>query len=307
MESDRKKVWTIPRVQGAVKAVFLAQGVRERKDEFDVELRYRDLKSSLSISEGPVSDRTLSRALAGLVESGHVKKSGTGKKTRYRIKIPRSDLIAAYAKSDGTSIAIASRIGAVGQLDGGWAFYGVPEPLANRLRPALRSEAELFRQRVSEVVGRFADGVIRKIVQQAGGRLPRRAIKEGAEGLQQVLQRSVVMSMIYFGGGRFWDWIEQTHPGALKLVRKLGGIETITPGGEVSVEQLTKALAFLTGFSEEEIRPRIEREARVIARHAQAANRLLDALPPSKRERARRELAYLSPLGGALTAVVHHL
>src|SRR5271156_2300279 len=98
MVSNRKKVWTIPRLQGAIKAAFLARAFQERKDEYDVELRYRDLKAAISVSEGAVSDRTLSRALFGLVSTGHLKKSGTGKKTRYRLFIPRSDLITAFAK-----------------------------------------------------------------------------------------------------------------------------------------------------------------------------------------------------------------
>jgi hypothetical protein len=308
MEGNRKKIWTIPRLQGAIKAAFLARALEERRDEFGIELRYRDLKSQLSITEGPVSDRTLSRALSGLVATGHLKKGGMGKKTRYRVFIPRADLIAAYAKSDGTSITVGSNIGAVGRIDEGWAFYGIPEPLTNRLRPILRREASAFRERVSGVLDEFAEGVIHKIVLQARGRLPRREIQSGEEGLWQVLQRSTLFAMLSFGGSRFWDWIEQTHPGALRLVRKRIGLDTAQPAGrDVPLNDLVRVWTFLTGIPEEKLRLGIEKESKAFGRHVEAANRLLQALPPAKRKKAVTELGNLSPLGGALTAVVHHL
>jgi hypothetical protein len=308
MESNRKKVWTIPRLQGAIKAAFLARAVQERKEEFEIELRYRDLKSLLSVTEGAVSDRSLSRALAGLVASGHLKKQGTGKKTRYRIFIPRPDRIGAYAKSDGTSIAVGAKIGAVGRIDEGWAFYGVPESLANRLRPVLRQEANLFRDRVSDALDDFAGHVIHKIIVQARGRLPRRAIRAGEEGLWQVLQQSTLLAMLSFGGSRFWDWIDQTHPGALQFVRKNLGLEQVgTAGHPGSVDDLVRVWTLLTGIPEAKLRLGIERETKAFGRHVEAANRLLQALPPSKREKAAKELGDLSPLGGALSAVVHHL
>ena len=310
LESNRKKIWTIPRLQGAVKAAFLARALQERRDELDLELRYRDLKSSVSLTEGSVSDSTLSRALTGLVATGHLTKQGTGKTTRYRVRIPRSDLIAAYAKSDGTSIAVGAGIGAVGRIDEGWAFYGIPEPLANRLRPILRREASAFREKVSTVLDNFAAGVIHKIVSQAPGGLSRREIQAGEEGLWQIVQHSALIAMVYFGGSRFWDWIEQTHPGALNLVRRSIGLDSVgvpPTGSEIPVNEFIKVWTFLTGLPEEKLRPAIGREAKALSRHVAAANRLLQALPPSRRDKAQKELGNLAPLGGALTAVIHHL
>lgn len=308
MESNRKKVWTIPRLQGAVKAAFLVRALQEKKDEFDIELRYRDLKSLVAFTEGSVSDRTLSRALSGLVVSGHLRKQGSGKKIRYRIRIPRADLIAAYARSDGTSISVGASIGAVGRLDEGWSYYGVPEPLANRLRPMLRREAGYFRERVSKALDEFADGVIHKIVVQARGRLSKRDLAAGEEGLWQILQKSTLFAMLTFGGGRFWTWIEQTHPGALQLFRMSIGLDRAPPAGhEVPVDDLVRVWTFLTGIPEAALRLGIEKEVKTFGLQVEAANRLLQALTPSKREMAVRELGNLSPLGGALTAVVHHL
>ncbi|MCI4335988.1 MAG: hypothetical protein L3K17_02155 [Thermoplasmata archaeon] len=308
MESNRKKIWTIPRLQGAVKATFFARALQDRKDEFDIELRYRDMKAMLSVTEGPVSDRTLSRALAGLVASGHLEKSGVGKKTRYKVVIPRSDLIAAYAKSDSTSITVGSNIGAVGRIDEGWAFYGVPAPLANRLRPILRREASAFRERVAAVLDEFAEGVIHKIVLLARGRLSRKEIRAGEEGLWRMLQQSTLTAMLYFGGSRFWEWIEQTHPGALSLVRRSIGLDALAETGRaVPVDQFVKIWTFLTGIPEEKLRPAFERESKALSRHVAAANRLIEALPRSRRERALKELGNLTPLGSALTAVIHHL
>lgn len=284
------------------------RALQDRTDEFAIELRYRDLKSVLSVTEGAVSDRTLSRALAGLVKSGHLKKQGTRKQTRYRVFIPRPDLIAAYAKSDGTSIAVGAQIGAVGRLDEGWAFYGVPESLANKLRPILRREANAFRQRLSGVLDEFAEKAIHKIVLQARGRLPRVEIRAGEEGLWKILQQSTILAMLTFGGNRFWDWIEQTHPGALRLVRKSFGIDPGTPPrNEVQVDDLVRVWTILTGIPEATLRLGIETETRAFERHVKAANRLLQALPPSRRARAVKELGDLSPLGGALSGVVHHI
>lgn len=308
MDSNRKKVWTLPRLQGAVKGVFLTRALQERKDEFDIELRNRDLKSMLSVTEGPLSDRTLSRALSGLVASGHLSKQGVGKRTRYRIVIPRPDLVKAYAKSDGTSIAVGASIGAVGRVDEGWAFYGVPEGLANRLRPVLRREAGAFRDRVSAVLDEFAETIIHRIVRQAQGRLSRNHIRAGEDGLWAILHRSALFAMLSLGGSRFWDWIEQTHPGALRLVRKSIGLDGAMPvAGEVPINDLVRVWAFLTGYPETRLRFEIEREAKRVGPHIEAANRLLQALPPSRRARAVKDLGDLTPLGGAVTAVIHHL
>lgn len=301
--SNKTRNWTVPRLENAVKATFFGKAVELGKSEDGISLRYSDLKGAVSASEGPVADRTLSRALGDLVERGHLRRQPLGREVFYSLTIPRAERVAAFAKSDGDAIRIAANIGGIADLDEGWAYYGVPDFLSDRLRGRLRRVGIAHRKAVDDVVDRVIDETVRSVVRRGRGKLPREVLWKVEEGLYTVLGTQAIGWLAMARGQIFWSNIETMIPGALAAWRRAVGIEGMVPTGPPTVESLATVLSKVLQTPPGEIQKALERELRRIERYRPVLDRFFAALSSEERDLGVRDLNGLIVLLANLTAV----
>jgi hypothetical protein len=314
MESVRGKTWTVERLQGAIKATFFARGLELQRAAAGVALpdvalegvsfRYTELKRAIQSFEGPVADRTLSHALSALVADGHLKREERGRAVLYTLTIPRADHIVAFAKSDAGAIENAAAIGGVTDLTDGWAYYGLPEVLKDRLHPRLRRAANAYRKEILDTVDRFIRSVIREAVGKARGRLPPKELRVVERALYDTIQLQATGWLTLSRGALLWSNLETMIPGALKAWQRVLGLpdqpEWDGQWTDGDIEAVSRAL----GAPSEKLREVVEKETRKMEKTRPAVERFFKALGPEETDRVGRELGEVVVLLGNLTAVV---
>jgi hypothetical protein len=314
MDSIRGKTWTVERLQGAIKATFFAKGLElQRAAEGialpdialeGVSLRYTELKRAIQGSEGPVADRTLSHALSGLVADGHLRREERGRAVLYTLTIPRADHIVAFAKSDASALENAAEIGGITDLTDGWAYYGLPEVLKDRLQARLRSAATRYRQAILEIVDRFIRIVIREAVRKARGRLPLKELRVVEKALYDTIQLQATGWLTLSRGALLWSNLETMIPGALKAWQRVLGLPDQPEWDGRWTDDHIGAVSRGLGVESDELRRVVERETRKMERSRPSLERFFKALGPEETDRVGRELGEAVVLLGNLTAVV---
>ena len=301
--SNRTRTWTVPRLQSAVKATFFGKAIELGKQEDGLALRYSDLKKSVSASEGPVADRTLSRALADLVRRGHLRRTPRGREVLYRLTIPRAERVAAFAKSDADAIRSAAQVGGIADLDESWAYYGIPEVLTNRVRGRLRRAGVAHRKALNDIIDRVIDETLGSIVRRGRGKLSRKTLLKVEDGLYAILEPELVGWLAVVRGQLVWNNIETMIPGALAATRRALGVDQLAPKEPLTIESLAALWSKILQVPTEEIRKAIELELRRLERYRPVLSQFFSSLSAAERELAGRELTALVGLIAQLTSV----
>ena len=302
------------RLQGAIKATFFAKGLELQRAAAGValpdvaldgvSLRYTDLKRAIQASEGPVADRTLSHALAGLVADGHLKREEQGRAVLYTLTIPTADHVVAFAKSDASAIENAAEIGGITDLTDGWAYYGLPTSLNERLQRRLRRAAGAYRKQILATVDRFTREVIREAVGQARGRLPPKELKLVERALYDTIQLQATGWLTISRGAILWSNLETMIPGALKAWQRVLGLPDAPEWDGQWTESDVEAVSRALGAPPAQLQHVLEREMRKMERTRPSLERFFQALGPEEADRVGRELGEVVVLLGNLTAVV---
>src|SRR4029077_18759127 len=140
-DSERGKMWTLERAQGAVKAAFFAKEVQEPESSEDPKLHFSEIRRLGGKNERPISDRTLSRAISSLIARGQLEKTGSRKGIEYRLVISKSERVKAFARTDSAWVERSAEVGGIGDGERGFAFYGIPEIFREKYRHRLQREA----------------------------------------------------------------------------------------------------------------------------------------------------------------------
>src|SRR2546422_2015306 len=145
--------WSVAEAQAAIVAALAL-----RADEVDsnkAAMRFTDLRDALDKMESNrrIAPKTVASALQSLVTAGRLIKTRSGREAWYSLtKLPRTQLVPIIAETDRAAIMTASAIGAIGDAEESWAFYGVPDMLRRRLRLQLHEAAVAYRDRIGRVL-----------------------------------------------------------------------------------------------------------------------------------------------------------
>jgi hypothetical protein len=314
MESARGKTWTVERLQDTIKATFFARGLELQRAAAGValpdvalegvSLRYTELKRAIQVSEGPVADRTLSHALSALVADGHLRREERGRAVLYTLTIPTADHVVAFARSDASAIENAAEIGGITDLTDGWAYYGLPTTLNDRLHPRLRRAANAYRKEILATVDRFTRSVIREAVRKAHGRLPPKELRVVERVLYDTIQLQATGWLTLSRGALLWSNLETVIPGALKVWQRVLGLSDQPAWDgqwtETDIEAVSRAL----GTPSEQLQKVVEKEKRKMERSRPTLEKFFEAIGPEETDRVGRELGEVVVLLGNLTAVV---
>jgi DNA-binding transcriptional ArsR family regulator len=314
MESARGKTWTVERLQDAIKATFFARGLELQRAAAGValpdvalegvSLRYTELKRAIQVSDGPVADRTLSHALSALVANGHLRREERGRAVLYTLTIPTADHIVAFARSDASAIENAAEIGGITDLTDGWAYYGLPPVLKDRLQPQLRRAANAYRKEILDMADRFTRRVLREAVRKARGRLSPKDLRLAERALYDTIQLQATGWLTLSRGALLWSNIETMIPGALKAWQRVLGLPDQPDWDGQWTETDIEAVARALGTPSEQLERVVEKEMRKMERSRPALERFFQALGPEETARLGRELSDVVVLLGNLTAVV---
>lgn len=286
--------WSISEAANAVKAIFVLEGMSPKGFRA---LRWTDIRRSLKDQGRPISPRTLARVLDSLEVRKEIVWEKRGKEMWYSLILPtgREETLAAFAMADTMTIQGAVRIGGVGDRDQRWAFYGLPSPLARRLRPRLREAAWRFQEELTAILNAESKRVIRGILAKARGRASRAVIVAGERALSDELESAIVLGYIAAASQYAAAYLDRIAPGAFGTFS--AKIEKEFPP---SLDKAVKYLARLTGVSEEEALA----DLRKAEKRAEAIRGLFEALRPADREREGRRFAAVLTAWASLCAVV---
>jgi DNA-binding transcriptional ArsR family regulator len=301
------KFWTLDRAGEAIRAAFFSRSILSSGKSEEVWLRFSQLGEAISAAEGRIGDRTLSRALKALVASGQLRRRQEGRATFYRLVLPKSAQISAYARAEGASVESAGSIGAWGEPLEGWAVFGVPEIVPRKYRRQVRAEClrhqTALREVLDDVLNEFVDSVLRP----AKKRVHPKVYRAGEKAITRLLEIQLVGVEGIAYSSRLWQLVEHTVPGTLSAYRK-SILPNVSP--EVSLgEGIALVISKLGGIRLEEVRPEIEKELVRLQRRVDLAaasfKPLWEALTRAEQERAGRRLEAASKMTAAMTSVVH--
>lgn len=299
MESKRSKAWTIEKAENAVKASFFVRTLSPLREP--PKLAYKDIMDAISETGNPIGDTTLSRALKSLVAKEELTKEGQRKDIRYSLKErPRTDIIAVAASADRMAIdRAAQNVGAVADATEGWAFYGVPAGVKQRLRPRLRREAWVFGDRVDRIldgeIARFKSRLLRR----GRGRLSERELREAARGLDHAFKTVHDFRLLSWTNAWTESYLERVAPGAMGRITASWEKRT-----SPNLRSQLRELARLAGAPEDRLEEIVTKALAEEERHSTASRKLFSKLPARERERAAREFADLVMLSASWCAVV---
>ena len=190
METDQGGRWSVREAESAIIAAFALKA--DAIDAEKVSMRFKDLREALNGMERgkEIAPKTLSKALKELGVRGRLEKERIGREAWYSLKkLPRREAIPIFAETDRAAILSASNIGAVGDVEAGWAFYGIPDLLRRSLRSSLEAEAEVYRGRIERFFRRLrATQRLKAMLHRRHASKPQRSRRKGAS---QRLRRSV--------------------------------------------------------------------------------------------------------------------
>jgi hypothetical protein len=292
-----------PRVQNAVKAIFFGKSVEVNKAEDQISLRYSDLRQVLRSTGGAVADKTISVALKTMVAKGQLTRRPEGREVYYRLTIPRDERVAAFAKSDSSAIQMAARLGGIGDLDEGWAFYGVPELFKDKIRGRLRRSSLRFRKEIAAALDRAADDSIKTAIRRVRGRMPRADLWKVEETLYHVLQLQAVGAVAIVRGALLWSNLETMMPGSLAAWKRALGLPELPAWQGELTDAHIDALAKALGVPPDELRAVVAKEVRKLERANPLMLQFFEFLGPEEGDRFGRQLSALVGLVANLTAI----
>lgn len=305
VESARGRIWSPSRLQNAIKAAFFARAVELGKAESLILLRYSDIKRIIGAGEAPVGDKSLSRALRDLTTKGYLTRREAGREVYYRLKIPRADRVAAFAKSDSTGIQSAAQLGGVGDLTEGWAFYGIPDLARARLKVPFRRAALMFQQEIREAMDHVIERVLSKAFQRARSRLTPRELRQVDRALRHILELQLTGATALIRGELGWRNLETIIPGSLAAwKRKLGIPSEVPPIAEGWTDAHSESLAKALGVPPSEVKDLVLVEQRKLERAGPLVVKFFRAQGKREAQKLARELDAIVTSAIALTSVV---
>lgn len=307
MDSARGKFWTIEKAQGAVKAAYFSRVPTVPTDIPEVWLRFSEIRSAITDTEGPIGDRTLSRALKGLVSSGKLRRKVEGRATSYSLVTSRADRFRAFARAEASALESAGGIGGRGDSSEGWAVFGLPESVPKTYAHRLRVACRLHREELLSIVDDVSEEALDAVLKPARRKVPRKVFAAGKRAARKVVKYQLLGTYGLAHSARFWRLIEQLAPGSLQSYRK-----ALFPhaGGEISIPDIITAVgAQVSGKKPEDLRPDVEEQLREMAREMERMSKnfqpIWDALTPKQQDRATRRLQAATAMVANLTSVVH--
>ena len=223
MISKQSRLWTPEKAQGAVRAAFFARELAQRGREEP--LRFTQLREIIGQAEGPISDRTLSKALGGMVSKGQLSKRVDGRYAWYTLVIPDTEKILALSRADTAFIDGAAKVGVIAESDKGWAIYGIPQILPRLFRRRLRKEALSHQERLWRVIEDVWEESVEAVLQPARRRVPRAVYSQGERALLRLHEVLMIGVLGLSYGQRHWKMMEEAIPGSLKTFQKAAGVD----------------------------------------------------------------------------------
>jgi hypothetical protein len=307
MDSERAKYWTIEKAKGAVKAAFFSRDLVSQAGDGDLQLRFSEIRNAVSLTESPIGDRTLARALDGLEEEGRLERRVQGKAIRYALVISKPDRVKALARAEGASIESSGAVGGVGDASEGWAAFGIPDIVARRYRPQFRRACRHHQQALRDILDKIWSDASMAILAPARRRVTRKELAEGKDALEDLEELQVLGSMFLGYGSRVWRVLESTVPGTQTALQK--GLDLNFAAETPLPERMAVTIARLAAVPVDEVRPEVDRRfARLegrIKRSMGSLNRLWSVLSAREKERANRRLQAAVMMTATLTSVVH--
>lgn len=301
------KYWTVDKAQGAVKAAYFSKEVAVADDSPATWLRFSEIKRAISETESAIGDRTLSRALRGLVALGQLRRKVHGRVVSYGLVVSKVDLVSAFARAEAATLEAAGNVGGRGDSSEGWAVFGLPEIVprayAVRLKKACRSHQEELRS----VLEDFSEDALDAVLKPARKKVSRKEFDAGKSAAWKIVEYQLIGTYGLAFSTRFWGVMEKLVPGSLRSYRK-----GLVPhaGAEISLPQAITALAArISGKRAEELRPEVEKQLQEMVREIDRLSKnfqpLWEALTPRQQERATRRLQAATAMTAGLTSVVH--
>jgi hypothetical protein len=307
MDSEKLRYWTIPKAQAAVRATFFSRGLAPHGEEEEVWLRFSEIQRFIGITESPIGDRTLSRALAGLVETGGLRKKTEGKFSHYALVIQLPERIKAFVQAEAKAIEAAGTVGMRGDRSEGWAVYGVPEILPKKYRARFRKAGLAHRAALRRILKDVWDEAAVAVLRPARGRVSRKVYQEGEKALAILGEFQVLGSMGLGYGARVWGMLEGAVPGSMRAFQR--GMGLTTPSEASLPEIISKLVSQIASRPIEDVRPDVDLEFKRFLKRferAEAAFKpMWGALTPSEKERAVKRLQAARAMTASLTSVVH--
>lgn len=188
--------WAIEDAENAVKGSFfvkLHEGVAHES------LRYAEIRTAIG-EKREISDKTLSRALARLVERGELRKRDDGAYEPV-FNVERKDTLQIIAAADRLSIEAGAVVGMIGDQERGWTVYGIPKGKPHELRPKLRRAVIGLQEEIDHILRREATSIADKALRKARAR-----------GLSA--RDAASIRRILAGVFEFWETLRFEHLGA---------------------------------------------------------------------------------------------
>ena len=293
METDRGGGrWSVGEAQSGIIAGFVL-----RADELGsekVSMRFKDLRGALDSMEvgKQIAPKTLSKALKALVARGRLARNQSGREVWYSLeKLPRQDLVPIITATHRAAILSAANLGAIGDLEQGWAFYGIPDLLRRRLRSSLREEAEAYRDRIAQLLEREVRRFIRSLLEKGRGRVTATELRDAERAIWLGLGEAHLVGAV----STILVYLDQVAPGA--------GGRTVSHAAAhwpSTREAQIRYIAQATGKEQ----TRIEREVMKIERLQTASRKLFGALPAADQKRFALEFNAWAQLIASWCAVV---
>jgi len=307
MDSEKSRYWTIPKAQASVRATFFSRGLAPNGEEEEVWLRFSEIQRFIGITESPIGDRTLSRALAGLVETGGLRKKTEGKFSLYALVIQLPERIKAFVQSEAKAIEAAGDVRMRWDSSEGWAVYGVPEILPKKYRARFRRAGLAHQAALRRILEDAWDEAALAVIQPARGRVPRKALRDGEKAITFLEEINVLGSLGLGYGTRFWGMTEGAVPGALRAFQR--GMGLTNPSEATLPETISKLVSQIAGRPIEDVSPHVDLELARFEKRLKKADAafkpLWEVLTRREKERAARRLQAARILTASLTSVVH--
>ena len=301
------KFWTIERAQGAIKAAFFSRSILTLGDPEEVWLRFTEIQRAVSVSEGRIGDRTLSRALKALQAAGQLRKRAEGRASLYGLIIQPAEMLKSLARAEGSAVESEGAIGGWGDALEGWAVFGIPEVVPRRFQRRIRRECRRHQEEIRDVLYEIWDECLDAVLKPSQRRVSRSVFSAGREGILKIFEIQLLGVEGFASSSRLWRIVENVAPGTLSSFRKsIAGNQT----SEIPIgEGIALLLSNIGAGPIEETRPQVEREMKRVQdrlqRAAVAFTPLWEALTPKEQERAGRRLQATSAMTASLTSVVH--
>ncbi len=301
------RLWSIERAQDAIKAAFFSRLILASSDPENDWLRFGQIRTIISNSEGKIGDRTLSRALKRLLDMGQIRQRREGKYSFYCLVISKPDMTKAFARAESSSLETAGGIGGWGDVTEGWAVFGVPDMIPLKFRNRFRTMCKLHQEDLREALFDLWDECIDSILKSVRNKVSKPVFLAGEKAIIRLLDFQFLGIEGVSNSSRIWQLIENAAPGTLSAFTKSLGLN---PSVKTPLEEVIALMtARITSKDVREVRPEVKLELSRFLKEIQSASDALkpiwEVLSPRQKERASRMLGAISQMTASITSVVH--